>query len=81
MSELEKALEYTQQELNKKFGGNAISDEEACDVIYDCLEQYGDDNDLPEGWWMEYGDFDAIVVMLQEWMENGEIDQERIEQE
>jgi len=24
--------------------------------IYDCMEEYGDDNDLPEGWWLDYGD-------------------------
>lgn len=53
MSELDKALEYAQQELNKKFGGKALSEEDACDEIYDCMEQYGEDNDLPEGWWME----------------------------
>lgn len=69
MSELEKALAYTQQELNKKFGGKAVSEEDACDEIYDCMEQYGEDNDLPEGWWMGYGDIDDIFVMLQERIE------------
>jgi len=69
MSELEKALAYTQQEISKKFGGKAVSEEDICDEIYDCMEQYGEDNDLPEGWWMEYGDIDDIFVMLQERIE------------
>lgn len=32
--------------------------------IYDLLEEYGEDNDLPEGWWMEYGDIDDIFLKL-----------------
>lgn len=70
MSELEKALAYTQQEISKKFGGKAVSEADICDEIYDCMEQYGEDNDLPEGWWMEYGDIDDIFVMLQERIED-----------
>ena len=26
------------------------------DGINDLLEEYGEDNDLPEGWWLEYVD-------------------------
>lgn len=70
MNLIEKALEYTQQELTKKFGGKAVSEEDACDEIYDCMEQYGEDNDLPEGWWMSYGDIHDIFVMLKERIED-----------
>lgn len=34
------------------------------DNISDLLEEYGQDNDLPEGWWCEYGDIDDIIEML-----------------
>lgn len=34
------------------------------DDIADLLEEYGQDNDLPEGWWCEYGDIDDIIEML-----------------
>lgn len=34
------------------------------DDITDLLEEYGEDNDLPEGWWLEYGDIDDIVEQL-----------------
>lgn len=34
------------------------------DNIADLLEEYGQDNDLPEGWWCEYGDIDEIVEQI-----------------
>ena len=34
------------------------------DDIADTLEEYGQDNDLPEGWWCEYGDIDDIVEQI-----------------
>lgn len=34
------------------------------DDIADALEEYGEDNGLPEGWWLEYGDIDDIIEML-----------------
>ena len=34
------------------------------DSIYDLLEEYGADNDLPEGWWMEYGEIDDFFMKL-----------------
>lgn len=33
-------------------------------LIYDLLEEYGEDNDLPEGWWLEQGDIDDIIEQL-----------------
>lgn len=70
MNLLEKALEYTRQELTKKYRCKAVSEEEILDDIQDCMEQYGQDNDLPEGWWMSYGDIHDIFVMLQEYVNN-----------
>lgn len=32
--------------------------------IIDLLEEYGQDNDLPEGWWEELGDIDDWMVKL-----------------
>lgn len=34
------------------------------DDIADLLEEYGQDNDLPEGWWCEHGDINDIIEML-----------------
>ena len=30
------------------------------DKLIDGMEEYGEDNDLPEGWWMEYGDEEDV---------------------
>jgi hypothetical protein len=70
MNLLEKALEYTRQELTKKYRCKAVSEEEILDDIQDCMEQFGQDNDLPEGWWMSYGGIHDIFVMLQEHVNN-----------
>lgn len=32
--------------------------------VIDLLEEYGEENDLPEGWWMEQGDIDDILMKL-----------------
>ena len=34
------------------------------DEIADALEEYGQDNDLPEGWWCEYGDINEIIALI-----------------
>lgn len=34
------------------------------DRVIDLLEEYGDDNELPEGWWEEYGDINDILFEL-----------------
>ena len=33
--------------------------------IIDLLEEYGQDNDLPEGWWEAEHDMDSIVLLIQ----------------
>lgn len=35
------------------------------DKIYNLLEEWGDDNDLPECWWEEYGDIEDIFMMIE----------------
>ena len=37
---------------------------EIADQIYDLLEEFGADNDLPENWWAEYGDEDYFFMKL-----------------
>lgn len=34
------------------------------DDISDLLEEYGQDNDLPEGWWCEECDIDEIIERI-----------------
>lgn len=33
-------------------------------MVMDLLEEYGQENGLPEGWWMEQGDIDDILLKL-----------------
>lgn len=58
--------EYTTlQSAHKKDLGN-LTDEECqvlCD-IQDNMEEYGDDHDLPEGWWLWELDLDELVMKL-----------------
>ena len=41
------------------FASPAIRDE-----IHDLMEEYSDDNDLAEGWWLEFGDETEIFYKL-----------------
>lgn len=34
------------------------------DEIYDLMEEYGQDNDLPEGWWFEFGTEDDVFALI-----------------
>lgn len=34
------------------------------DTVYDLLEEFGEDNELPENYWMEFGDIDDILNEL-----------------
>ena len=34
--------------------------------INDFMEEYGEDNDLPEGWWQEFGDEEDIFFEIAE---------------
>lgn len=35
-----------------------------CSRVEELLEEYGEDNDLPEGWWMYEGDIDDWLLKL-----------------
>ena len=35
------------------------------DKIYDLLEEFGDDNDLPECWWEEFGDIEDVFMLIE----------------
>ena len=36
-------------------------DEGLADDIHDLMEEFGDENDLSEGWWLEYGDEEDVL--------------------
>lgn len=41
--------------------GDCVTDDGS---VIDLLEEYGEDNDLPEGWWENEGDIDDILLKL-----------------
>lgn len=50
----------------------AIEGDEILNKFVDLLEEYGQDKDLPEGWWLEYGDEeDWLFTMLDKNKQNG----------
>lgn len=55
--------EYARRALEimdeKRLPISLVSDEITCE-IEDLMEEYGFDNDLPEGWWYHYGDEDDV---------------------
>jgi hypothetical protein len=73
---IEKALDYVRNEVDITEVNNAVCKAmevrmpvslyatALADDVGDLLEEYGQDNDLPEGWWLEYGDIDDIVEQL-----------------
>lgn len=76
MKELEKALNHVRKNVDMGFINLCICKamNMSCpfslaypilaDDISDLLEEYGEDNDLPEGWWFEYGGIDDIIEQL-----------------
>lgn len=72
----EKALDYVRENIDVQYTHYCIvkamemrctvsqADALMADEVADLLEEYGQDNDLPEGWWCEYGDIDEIVEQL-----------------
>lgn len=76
MEHLEKALKYIRKNVDMEYINFCVCHamEMRCPFIYayplladdisDLLEEYGEDNDLPVGWWCEYGDLDDIVEQL-----------------
>lgn len=77
-SDIDKAIDYVreqmdkddmtilQAEMNKCYKMHLIPNEDVidCSKVIDLLEEYGQDNDLPEGWWENEGDIDDILLKL-----------------
>lgn len=73
---MQKALDYVRQNVDMGYVNYLVSkamemrcpasyvDAVFADDVQDLLEEYGDDNGLPEGWWLEYGDIDDILEQL-----------------
>ena len=76
MTHLEKAIKYIRENVDMEHVGYMIVQSKLqrmpvslmyasfTDDVQDLLEEYGQDNDQPEGWWCEYGDIDDIVEQL-----------------
>lgn len=77
-SDIDKAIDYVreqmdkddmtilQAEMNKCYKMHLIPNEDVmdCSKVIDLLEEYGQDNDMPEGWWENEGDIDDILLKL-----------------
>lgn len=75
-SDIKKALEYVRRNVDMSYVAYVESkaiemrcpascvDAVFAEDVQDLLEEYGEDNDLPEGWWCEYGDIDDIIEQL-----------------
>ena len=81
MTELEKAIQYVRENKDWTDAEEQVAmddigkmrcslsmtrtGEKICDHINDLLEEYGEDNGLPEGWWMsEVDDVEEIFWEL-----------------
>lgn len=77
MTTLEQAIAYVRDNINKedvdytigriyRHHGSLSSDDplHLSDQIYDLMEEFSDDNDLPEGWWLAETDEDEILLKL-----------------
>lgn len=64
MSELEKALQYVLDNWDNTL--EFIPSIEVLTELADLMEEYGENNDLPEGWWYEYGEEEDILEKLVE---------------
>ena len=62
MSEFEKALQYVRDNWDEN--GDFFPSIENITDVSDLMEEYGADNDLPEGWWYEYGEPEDILARL-----------------
>lgn len=76
MTHIEKALEYIRESVDLEHVGYMIIQSKLqrmpvsfmyssfTDDVQDLLEEYGQDNDLPEGWWCEECDIDEIIERI-----------------
>lgn len=77
-SEIDKAIDYVKEnmdeddmailkaEINKSYNMHLIPTENTvnCSKVIDLLEEYGQENDLPEGWWESECEISEILVKL-----------------
>jgi hypothetical protein len=76
MTHIEKAIKYIRENVDMEQVGYMIVQSKLqrmpvsfmyasfADDISDLLEEYGQDNDLPEGWWCEECDIDEIIERI-----------------
>jgi hypothetical protein len=76
MTHIEKAIKYIRENVDMEHVGYMIVQSKLqrmpvslmyasfTDDVQDLLEEYGQDNDLPEGWWANECDIDEIIEML-----------------
>lgn len=78
MTDLEKAIQYVRDnknwsdaeervaldKINQFRCGIAQASPSISDKICDLMEEYGEENDLPEGWWYDLADEDDIFYEL-----------------
>ena len=55
---------YALEKIEKFRCSICQASEEISMQIYDLMEEYGEENDLPENWWLEYGDEDDVFFEL-----------------
>lgn len=77
-SELDKAIEYIREnmdecdldflkaQMRRCYESHLIPDRGVmdCDKVVDLLEEFGEENDLPECWWESECDFDEILAKI-----------------
>lgn len=64
MSEFEKALQYVRDNWDEN--EDFFPSIENINEVSDLMEEYSADNDLPEGWWLEFGEPEDILARLAE---------------
>lgn len=72
----EKALSYVRKNIDEDYLAYlsnkantmrcpiSLIDPIVADTVYDLLEEFGEDNELPENYWLEFGDIDDILNEL-----------------
>ena len=60
MTEVEVTIRKMAQRREPLYAAN----HQLCNQIMDLLEEYGSDNDYPEGWWMNYMDEEEVLFKL-----------------
>ena len=60
----EAEFEAARDKVERYRCGIAHADSYISDAIYDLMEEFGEDNDLPEGWFLDVADEDDIFRQL-----------------